>query len=268
MFFKVISQLILIFVLSLIFSQKIFASRNITITTSKSSLKGFEEMTVNISSMSGFVDNETIYIKGAFYQDGSSNYFGYTKKDNDWVRNSDSTPSQRQVQINNWDKNIIVKSDFADSGYRGEGDYKFRIGFYYITSGGNISPVSWSSNSVDVAINDPDPTSTPIPTPTPTSPPTSTPESAPTTIPTKKPTLSPTYQILGIATSSGVDASEDGLILNNQEATPTGVTKVAGMHTSILPGLFFGLGGVILIGCGILFIYKYRKNDNENEDSN
>src|SRR5579872_4404452 len=127
-------------------------------------------MTITVASMSGFTSGETIYVKGAIYKDGSTNYFGLTQNGNLWIKNGDSTTNQRQVQIGNWDGSLVLQSDFADSGYTnyGEGDYKVKVGFYYTTSTGSLSSVNWSTNSLDVTINDPDPT------PTPTSPPTST----------------------------------------------------------------------------------------------
>src|SRR3990167_1285393 len=93
-------------------SKPIYAARNISITSDKSSLKGYEEMNLTAST-SGFTDGETIYIKGAFYQDSASpNYFGYTKNGDNWIKNSESSQSQRLIKIGEWDGKLIVKSDF------------------------------------------------------------------------------------------------------------------------------------------------------------
>jgi hypothetical protein len=62
----------------LISAGEIFAARNLTITSSKTSLEADEEMSITASS-SGFTNGEKIYIKGAFFKDGSSNYFGFNK---------------------------------------------------------------------------------------------------------------------------------------------------------------------------------------------
>ncbi|MEK7543358.1 MAG: hypothetical protein AAB557_00655 [Patescibacteria group bacterium] len=159
------------------------------ITSDKASLFGDEEMTIT-ASVSGFTPGETIYIKGAFYQEGSTNYFGYTKSGDSWIKNGDTSTNQRSTIVDIWDGNLSVKSDFADSGYKGEGEYKVKVGFYYTTSGGNPSSVNWTNNTVTVSLNEPDPTPTFTPTPTliPTATPQPTVASTSTPTPTKTPT--------------------------------------------------------------------------------
>ena len=164
------------------FAPHVFGARLMTISSDKTSLFGEEEMTIT-ASVSGFTPGETIYIKGAFYQEGSTNYFGYTKNGDSWIKNGDTSTSQRSIVVDSWDGNLSVKSDFADSGYKGEGEYKVKVGFYYTTSGGNLSSVNWTSNNVTVSLNEPDPTPTSTPTPTPTPQPTATPTPVPTSTP-------------------------------------------------------------------------------------
>jgi len=171
------------------FPPPVLAARSIMITSGKTSLFGDEEMTIT-ASVSGFTPGETIYIKGAFYQEGSTNYFGYTKNGDSWIKNGNTSTNQRSIVVDSWDSNLSVKSDFVDSGYKGEGEYKVKVGFYYTTSGGNLSSVNWTSNNVTVSLNEPDPTPTSTPTPTPTPQPTATP--TPTPAPTKTPTPTPT----------------------------------------------------------------------------
>jgi hypothetical protein len=158
---KQFALLLLFSVCFLFISQSALAARSIVIISDKSLLSGDEEMTVNAST-SGFTNGETIYIKGAFFKDGSSNYFGLTKLGDSWVKNSTTALSQRGVIIGNWDNNIEVKPDYLDSGFTGIGDYKFKLGFYYLTSGGNVSSVNWS-NDIGVSLNAP-PSPTPLPT--------------------------------------------------------------------------------------------------------
>lgn len=167
--------------LFLISSSSVYAARTLSITSNKTSLFGDEEMAVT-ASMSGFTNGETIYIKGAFFQSGSTNYFGYTKSSDTWIKNSTENASQRSVKIGEWDGNVIVKSDFSDSGYKGEGDYSFKVRFYY----GSSFTADWSSNVLTLAINEPDPT------PTLSSTPTNVPTSVPT--PTKNPVPSATVK--------------------------------------------------------------------------
>lgn len=160
--------IILIFFFStFIFSSQLVFARDISITANKASLFGDEELVITASS-SGFASDEQLYIKGAFFQDGTSNYFGFTKNNNEWIKNSASSQSQRYIKMNEWDGLIYVRNDTTDTGYKGDGSYKFKLGFYYTTPGGSISSVNWSTNTIDVALSYPSPTPTPLPTSTPT----------------------------------------------------------------------------------------------------
>ncbi len=254
----------------------VFAARNLTISANKDSLFGDEELTL-IASASGFTNGETIYIKGAFYQEGSASYFGYTKNGDNWIKNGDSTLNQKSIQIGQWDGSIIAKSDFVDSGYKGEGGYKFKIGFYYFTSGGNLSSVNWSDNNLGINLNEPDPTPTsspaPTPTPTPTSSPTSTPTPTktptpartptPTIIPntpTSKPSATPTSKplptdVLGESTESGetvspTDIPSADILISNETKN----------KNNNLPNILMIIVGIIFTAaCGILIFLKWRK---------
>ncbi len=157
-------QFFALFLFAILFSPtSAFAARSITISGDKSSLFGDEELNI-AASLSGFTNGETIYIKGAFFKDGATNYFGYTKSNDSWIKNSTTAISQRQVVIGSWEATAIVRSDFEDSGYSGKGDYKFKLGFYYLTSGGNLSSVNWSSNVLGMHIDQPSATPTNMPT--------------------------------------------------------------------------------------------------------
>lgn len=226
----------------------IFAARNLTITGSKSTLLGDEELLLTASA-SGFTDGETIYIKGAFFQTGSSNYFGYTKSGDSWIKNSAPNIEQRSVKIGEWDGTLIEKVDFSDSGYKGEGDYNIKVGYYY----GSYTSVAWSSNALPVTINEPDPTATPVaidtPTPTPTPAPTATPvpptaTQIPTKAPTKTPTPTPRPTLTPMPTR---EASPSGEILGS-EATPSSVEeqKVTDWRPVIFTLLLTGIGLALL----------------------
>jgi hypothetical protein len=149
----------LFFILFILSSSSVFSVRELSIASDKSNLSLDQEMNIS-ASISGFSDQEKIYLKGAFHKDDSTNYFGYTKNNDSWIKNSSSSTSQKEVTIGSWDNLLKVKVDYEDSGFIGVGDYKFKVGFYYITSGGNISSINWSLNSLDVKIeNEPSPTS-------------------------------------------------------------------------------------------------------------
>ena len=147
-----LKAIILFFIFTIISCVPVNAARKIYISSDNISIHNDEELILN-ASPSGFIDKEKIYIKGAFYKDGSSNYFGYTKNNSSWIKNSVTTLEQRQVEIGNWDKLVSVKIDPLDTGFTGVGDYKCKLGFYYLTSSGNLSSINWSENSLDLRLD-------------------------------------------------------------------------------------------------------------------
>ncbi len=188
--------IIFVFLFINVFHERVVA-KTITFTVDKVSLRADDEMTVT-ASHSGFSSDEYIYIKGAFYKEGSSNYFGLTKQGESWIKNSASTVNQRKVLTGEWDGKLIIKSDPLDSGFQESGSYKFKVGFYTISSNGEPSSVRWSDTIIDVYLERPIPTNTPLPLPTltPTPLPTLTPIPKPTEKPSPSPIpfLSPTIQ--------------------------------------------------------------------------
>lgn len=262
-------RLVLLILLTLLFATPVFATRSLSIISNKTSLSGDEEITITASA-SGFTAGENIYIKGAFYKDGSTNYFGYTKKGDSFVKNSATATDQLLVSLDSWDNTLISKSDYTDSGFIGNGDYKFKVGFYYTTSGGNLSSVNWSSNNLTVSLAQPiptqtlTPTSTPVPTdspantPTPTNGPIPTPK--PTVSPTKKPTptltVEPTkeeFQLLGASTSA-----EN---IENLSPTPETASKPKTKSTvHPVPIVIITLGIILMLGGSAPLLLKYLKN--------
>lgn len=243
-------------------AEQVCASRDLTISSDKTSLFGDEEMTISASS-SGFTDRETIYLKGAFYQDGSTNYFGYTKKGDNWIKSGESILNQRIEKIDEWNQSLIVKSDFSDSGFNGEGSYKLKVGYYYFTTGGKISSVNWSSNSLDIYINEPDPTSTPMPTstpsptekqPTPTNTPSPTITPKPTLKPTIKPSPSPSSKPT-VKISKSKNKNEDALVLGEEVSLePTEVIKGNSTNNAASFSIVTGFGLLIVA------LYTYLQN--------
>ncbi len=241
------------------------ASREISITSDKLTLLGDEEMNVS-ASPSGFTDGETIYIKGAFYQEGFTNYFGFTKYNDNWVKNGESTLNQRQIKIREWDGYLTVKNDFTDSGYKGNGEYKFKVGFYYTTSGGNLSSVNWSSNSLSLNIIAPSPTQTPIPTsmpsstPNPTNTPTppTSPPSPSTKLPlaTKTPVTPKVYGESNILGDSNVKVNSDS---KNPSITPQDMKLQAENQKSIDLAKILIIVGVAMIGGSTLWLFIKTK---------
>jgi hypothetical protein len=253
-------------IIFIIFPKPTLATRSLHITSDRSSLKGYEEAIVTASS-SGFVDGETIYIKGAFSESGctSCNYFGYTKNGDGWIKNSDSILSQKQVKIGEWDGSLVVKSDFSDSGYKGEGEYKFKVGFYYLTSSGNPSSINWSADLIGFSINDPDPTPTNTPTLTSSPTTTNTPSQTPTAKITATNTPAPTIK----NNLSPSNISSKGAVLGEK------IIRVSSVSSKITPAkkverqeqggknniaiILISIGLIFVIICVILWFLIYKK---------
>jgi hypothetical protein len=195
----------------------VYAARSIQITADPTSVIGEMPITVT-ASLSGCTDGEMLIVKGAFQHDGSTNYFGYTQKDDgSWIKTGDTRDTHKQIGIGSWDGKMTVRPDLSDTGYLtfGEGEYLLKLGYYYKTSGGNwSSSVSWS-NSIPITINEPDPTATPVPSPTrvPSSTPLPTPIPAATPVPTAIPSIVPTITQALSDDSDVIDDTVRGSIL-------------------------------------------------------
>lgn len=277
-----------IFYSLLLLPRQIYATRSLSISSSATSLTSEETLTIN-TVPADFTPGETIYIKAAFHKSGSDNYFGFTQKNSDWIKNSETTINQRSIIIGSWDQNLVSKSDFTDSGFQGNGEYLLKVGYYYLTSGDNLSPVKWSTNSLPVNLVQPTPTPTPTPIPTPvptatpaptstTSPtqsptpspkPTSTPR--PTTDPTSQPTPKPTILLADSApnnfTGDEEDLSEIDLAIKDaMSPAPTNEPEVLGTNSAKIskPGLpvILIITGTLLTlaGGGLLAYQEMKKN--------
>lgn len=157
-----------------------------------------DETVVNVK-VTGAQSDTSNYLRGAFYLPGTTSYFGYTFNHiGDWFNGSPSDPKKfLQIQINSqgeWEGELKVKPDSADSGFKGNGNYSFKVGRY--TENGTA--VSTWSNELGVSLtgSEPTPTWTPtltnIPTPTKAPTPTKTPIPTKTPTPSKAPTNTPT----------------------------------------------------------------------------
>jgi hypothetical protein len=215
-----------------------------------SSINTSDSFTIQIS----IVDkpNTQFLLKGAFSSPNSSNYFGFIKVADNWVKNSAPSTSQFPVTTDNngfWNGSIEVMPDSADSGYTGSGDYLFKAGKYNNDGTG----LAWSSQTSIHITGD-----VPQPTPTITKSPT-----ASTTIKSNSNTLvtaskqsstsattsalvdTPIASIEGESTSSSTES-----ILLPHSSTSKGSTSYLKIILIIIGVLFFG-------GAGILIKYKY-----------
>lgn len=96
--------------------------------------------------LSGFTPKTDFYLKGVFIKENSSNYFGKTKVNQSWIKNSMSYQNQIKIttdDLGNWNGTVSVMVDLDDSGFGGNGSYIFKVG-RYDTDGSNLT---WSNNS-------------------------------------------------------------------------------------------------------------------------
>lgn len=122
-----------------------------TISNVPSSIDSTQTFKVDVSLELSSYPNTKFYVKGAFLKSGSSNYFGLTKVNNSWVKNSSSSSSQYEITTDSagkWSGSLEVQPDVMDSGYEGTNDYIFKVARY--TSSG--SGPTWS-NEANIKIN-------------------------------------------------------------------------------------------------------------------
>ncbi len=268
--------LVLIFLL-LIFPARILAARSIVIDSYKQSFTNDEEGEVKVL-LSDFTNGESIFIKGAFSFPDSTNYFGFTKKADGWVKNSITAVEQLSIKVGEWDGKLTVKPDLSDTGFKGSGNYNFKVGFYDYSGGGELTSVNWSDTKT-VSITfvpsptptptlTPTPTATPVPTSVPTSSPTNTgvPAATPTTKPLVTPTVyispapkkvSPTVNLILSPTEYPTIAETTGTVLG-ESTEGTSVGKGSGKE---LPIFLLLLGsGIMFLGAAIVMGLKTSKN--------
>lgn len=254
--------------LVLTFIPSVFASRSLVIESYKQTFTNDEDGEVKLN-ISDFNDGESIFFKGAFSADASTNYFGFTKKGDAWVKNSITAADQFSAKIGEWDGKLWVKPDLYDTGFKGSGNYNFKVGFYYYTSGGNLSSVNWSDTKsvnidfVPTLTPSPTVTSTPIPTNVPIVVPTSSPTHTPIPSATLKPQNTPTTYVLvtSVKMPAGVKSTVTPVPTQDDKGTVLGESfqpsetpiekeqKIAtASKTSSLP-IF-----ILLLGGGLVFI--------------
>ncbi len=203
------------------------------------------------------------YLKGAFYEDGSSNYFGQTKYSGNWIKNSQTYSSQYKIQTDSagsWLGNIEFIPDPQDSGFDSSGEYHFKVARY--TSSG--SGPTWS-DSQTLYINE-----IIIPSPSPSSLPSALPSPSPATTAETDNTFASLIEdqpIYEESTISGTEASPSAFI-NPELPQVAGIATVAGdINTKnntatdklINPGWFYLSSGLLfLIGIASAFIVKYQ----------
>jgi len=221
------------------------AARIVSIQVSGDSFSVDEPFEITASA-SGFADGEAAHVKGAFYMSGSTNYFGFSRAgDGIWIENIQSAIHQPQVVIGTWNNRLMVRGDPDDSGYQGEGEYLLKLGYYYKTATGTLSPVQWSTNSIPVILRDPETTPTPSPRPTATCTPTAASTPTPTAAATATRSPAPvSRRSTPVKISAPIDTTSSGILGIYTTATGGGArrqTHQAEPIRKVLPRSVFAL---------------------------
>ena len=234
--------------------------QNFTISADSNQLKDLDPLTVSVT-LSNLEPNTQFYLKGAFYKEGSSNYFGFTQLDNNWIKNASTYNTQYPIttdQSGSWQGNIIVRNDPTDSGYPGTGDYQLKVGRYTSDGSGPI----WS-NSLSIKLEAKKITAT---TTTTTS--TVTPPPAPQETPT--PAFNTDTNVLGENTTLNFSASPD--TSGNNYKLPD-ITAKNGVEDGGIPPVdqkvlvagqkttnwWFISSGTILVAIGAFYYWRSKR---------
>lgn len=126
-------------------------SQTFVITSMPNNISSTEEISTQIQ-LSNFSPTTSFYLKGAFFKNGSTNYFGKTQVFGNWIKNSENYAKQFLIttdSLGNWTGSFKVMVDSDDSGFSGSGKYAFKVGRYSQTGSGP----NWS-NEVFLDITD------------------------------------------------------------------------------------------------------------------
>lgn len=227
-------------------------SPNISISNVPSSINVDQSFDASVQ-ITNFSPNSNYYLKGAFKKSDTSNYFGQTLVGNTWIKNNEEYTKQLLITTDssgNWNGTISIKGDQNDSGFTGNDNYVFKVGYYH-----DGSSVSWSN---EVIVNLTGSVPTPTQTPTPTTKSTVT----PTKLPTTKPTLTPTKNSQELALNTDVNLPQSilGITVTPSVSSSPASTKT-GTSAFSFKNLLFISGGIILIllgGLALTFVVKNR----------
>ncbi len=195
-------------------------------STSKTTLTPEEEIELNVELSLQGQGNKTYYLEGAFKKENSSNYFGLTWNDAEWIKYTTSSfitlKSITTDQAGKWSGVLKSKLDSGSNLYTGGGSYIFQLK-RFTTSGS----ASWSDNSVTINV-----ISNSTPSPSPTSPPL-------TPIPSSK--TSTIFEISNVPPEVQTDQSFKSLINLSLPDSPSKVFFLKGTFKKPEGSNYFGL---------------------------
>jgi hypothetical protein len=124
---------------------------NFEIKDAPSEINSNQEFELSASLVMPKDPNQSFYLKAAFKKSGSSNYFGETFSNGEWVKNGTSYSKQFKIQTDSsgkWAGKIKIRVDADDSGFEESGDYLLKVGRYSDSGSGP----TWS-NELTLKIN-------------------------------------------------------------------------------------------------------------------
>ena len=204
-----------LFLFAFLFPKSVFSAISLSI----SGLEKKDDYYIANVTVTGLSSSSGCFVQGMFTSTESSSYFGYTwSAKGEWLK-YDGSPEKEFVLDNfielknDEPQNIIVKPDTQVSGYKGPGEYYFKVKRF--TSSGTSS--SHISNIISLNLSEPTPTEVPIQTPSST--PTPTPSPSPTNSPTPTPT--PTKLITPTPTKKLITSTPTKIPTTVIKTTPT-----------------------------------------------
>lgn len=260
-----IPALIFSFLIFLSLTKPVQASFNFI--TSKQTISDTEELTVDVNiDLSSSTGGNSYWLRGAFFKEGTTKYFGYTINNGGTPYNGPYSDCQNLYKITvdtngDWAGEIKIKPDPESSYFEGSGNYLFKVGRY--TTNCNIT---WAdSNPVTIQISQtvfpsPSPTPSPSPLPSPKSPsPTTSSSKSTTTAKSPSPQSSPQGQTAKTQQATVLG----GKLESTPTATPTPLAQSRTNKTKIA-GILTG-SGLVLIAAAIGLFLWFNKRLKTNE---
>ena len=261
----VLSIILLIF---LFFNKSVYAAFDFAM--SEQSITDTGELTVSVTlDLSSSTGGNTYFLRGAFFKEGTTKYFGYTINDQQSSYNGPYSACQNLYQVTvdengDWSGDFKVKADPESSYFEGSGEYLFKVGRY--TSGCSLT---WAdSDPVKISIIQ---TVFPEPSPSPTiSSSTSTKTFSKSPSPSPKSSPSPTSSkktnsVLGSSQSAEITRSPGAGISLSVSPTPSAEPKVNKSSNKIkIAGAVAGSGAIVMgVSVGLYLWYKRSFSTNK-----
>ncbi len=282
------ATIVLAFLLSLLYvflnGKTIFAA-SVTYTSPGQSFSYTDEIPLSVTLSISARDQESYYLRGVFYKEGSNNYCGLTWNGTAYYSGpyttNDGWKNFLKVAItdNLWTGEVKLKIDNEDSGCRDSGVYQMKIERFTESGSGSFD----NQEPLILTFLLPTPTIVPIPTAkispsihiTPTKVIGPTKMSSNSLVQSRDQELTksePTIVIAAIKPNAhyvNYKSSEEAVLGAATESadetinspTPTRFPiKVLGTSTSLWPLILSTIGGGTLVVCGILAFQIYKKS--------